>query len=119
MDQATSGEQKGQDIMVLVRKVKPNVCYLATLLAGIEIILSVLLFILVFRVTGEHTEPTVLEAAGVAALFAAWLLLLGTIIGGLVSTMSQVAEDQKEPPPQGTVPADVHERTVAKAARAE
>lgn len=106
---------------VVAPKIRPNLLALARMLTFIELVLTVGLFVLVWRVlmladkfasTGVVVDAAgntvvnqgaiveiVLTAAGVAALFAAWLIIIGTIVGGLVSTMSQVAEDKDPPPP--------------------
>ena len=99
---------------IIRRKLRPNVLYLASLLTFIELMLSVSLFVLLRSIiqgqgaVGGITVTTV-EALGIGALFAAWLILMGTIIGGLVSVMAQVAEEQPEKQPP-MIPMDSHER---------
>lgn len=114
------GKIKGPPI--IQKKIKPNVLYLATLLASIELVLSAFLFVLILRILDIASEIDTLEGvkighnlelllttAGIAALFSAWMIVMGSIVGGLISTMAQVAEEKpdKEPP---SIPVDTYER---------
>ena len=109
---------------VIAGKIKPNVLAIAGMLTAIEFVLTGLLFVLVLRVldlaeavdhpaavadgaaaaadAGPYLE-LVLTSAGIAALFAAWLIVIGSIIGGLISVMAQAAEEKPDKPPS-TVP---------------
>lgn len=116
----TSGE--AVETGIIRRKVKPNVLYLATLLTSIELVLSVFLFVLIMRILRLASEidnvqgldvglnlELLLTSAGIAALFSAWMIVMGTIVGALASTMAQVAEEKpdKEPP---SIPVETYER---------
>ena len=92
-------------------KIRPNVLTLGAYLLWAFTLLSAFLFalllVILLRDSGWQSIKMV-EAVGLTALFSAWLILLGTIIGGFVSTMSTVADDKDKPEP--SVPLDYHER---------
>jgi uncharacterized membrane protein len=102
---------------IIRKKLKVNVLYLATLLTTIELVLSIMLFVLILRIldlaseidsvqagvgtadalTVGHNLELLLTAAGIAALFSAWMIVIGGIVGGLISVMAQVAEEKPDP----------------------
>ena len=91
----------------MLEKIRPNVLVLAVFITLIEIILlgGTFAFLNSFAPDSPFWDGAVLGA--VVTLF---VTLQGVALGGLVSTMSSVAQDA--PPP--TVPAAVHQALVDK-----
>ncbi len=87
-----------------VNKFRPNVLLVALMLSILVVVLLGYLFSWL-----EEVAPNVQwDAAVMGAVFASALLIVGAVLGGLVSVMSQVAQD----PPPPVVPAETAEALI-------
>ncbi len=90
-----------------IKPLRPNVLLLGATLA----VLTGMTILLAFQWLGAAAEPESLWTAATAgAVFGAVVTVVGGVFGGYVAVMSILAQD-----PERTVPADTHERVVARA----
>ncbi len=82
-------------------KIRPNVLYIATLVAVLQLVMILGMFFFLGKFVPETQFWT---GAVVGSIVTLCITVIGVSLGGLVTTMATVAEN----PPPPTVPAEVH-----------